>query len=860
MSKNIQNGETIKTNIFLIHFNTDTDSNVQKRFQYSHDIFNSIKNHFKCSIIKVTNDSIVSISDTPNEIFKIIKSFKQRLQAQKNKYVSTRICIHYGNITKIDNLYFGESINALYNIIDQIDNDEIYTTKDFYNITHDNQSITYSDHIKIDENITIYKLDLNENINLDDINDSPVICLHIVPQISDLEFINFWKNLNNFNFYDDIENKIKNKIFLDDYILIHPKEIVSTLEIIKNIADYLLNKHSNEIDYFPLQILIDTNRNIPKTVPMKKKECINEMVPGYIYISEDIYPNLNNTDNLDFIKTTIGPKNNIFYRTTLLPKWEKFSYLPLYSVYSSKLKKNDVKCFYCGSLNHRNSQCPSKRLIDNTDSISKLGYLSFEKINGLFLKMLQIENISSDIDFDKMDSYLRIAYESFFEITKVYQIRFLKLIWEIKTKNWFAIKKNTDIYPSGLLWLAVDSIRTSNHQKALKFLEESESKNYNKFKLYCIYGFYYIEKEDYSKAIDYFKKALLESKEIIYEIYIKLLISRIYYIQGRIDESLKYIREVLQKDETCIDAIYASILLYLHKTSDMNTFKKYLSIFDRNKEFFIYACIDPNISRNRDIILEKLNGIYKSAKFEAENISYSAKDEVNELLQSVNSEFIQDIMTSLNKADNALQNESYYGYLDASYYYEDTINRCKNFLSDSRNKLENKLNNLLDKLKNNLKFINKLKYKSLIKNENIQILETIQKLNNFKKNINTLNIKDINNIKTYCKEIEEQIPDIEQKSLESFYSEKLILSFFTFIKFSTIIIGYLTISLLIVIPIITSNFNFNAFVEDILNDLLYYRWNIIFWGSISSMVVALIFTLKKFFGDIKQSQIFLQKN
>jgi len=132
MSKNIRSGETIKTNIFLVHFDTDTDSNVQKRFQHGHDIFNSIKNHFKCSIIKTTNDSIVSISDTPNEIFKIIKSFKQRLQAQKDKYVSTRICIHYENITKIDNLYFNEFINALYNIVDQINNDEIYVTKDFY--------------------------------------------------------------------------------------------------------------------------------------------------------------------------------------------------------------------------------------------------------------------------------------------------------------------------------------------------------------------------------------------------------------------------------------------------------------------------------------------------------------------------------------------------------------------------------------------------------------------------------------------------------------------------------------------------------------------------------------------------------
>ena len=137
-------------------------------------------------------------------------------------------------------------------------------------------------------------------------------------------------------------------------------------------------------------------------------------------------------------------------------------------------------CFYCGSGRHRTTNCPSKDLPYATTGLERLGYLSMGEINRLFSDYLNRSGEDLPVipePSSKGDQDLAfLAPWSFYELKRVFQLRFLDVVWNASPKvDWHkARERRGEGFPEGgMLWFARDCIRTSRLEEADDLFETS---------------------------------------------------------------------------------------------------------------------------------------------------------------------------------------------------------------------------------------------------------------------------------------------------------------------------------------------------------------------------------------------------
>jgi hypothetical protein len=199
--------------------------------------------------------------------------------------------------------------------------------------------------------------------------------------------------------------------------------------------------------------------------------------------------------------------------------------------YQQALVNGDfTPCFYCGSQSHDTKSCPSKMISELTGYIGKLGYMPLENINSLFLKYLHTNPATlNNIETINKNDPIFTAYNAFYELKSVFQLRLLRTIWNTKDDNWNKIKLNQEESErGGLLWIGFDCLRVSNFNQVESILEGEIKKKNNDYKLYCIAGLMYIENNQLKDAAIILKKALELAERIPEKIFIHFLQYRIY--------------------------------------------------------------------------------------------------------------------------------------------------------------------------------------------------------------------------------------------------------------------------------------------------------------------------------------------
>ncbi|HOJ42494.1 MAG TPA: hypothetical protein PK800_00075 [Syntrophorhabdaceae bacterium] len=152
-----------------------------------------------------------------------------------------------------------------------------------------------------------------------------------------------------------------------------------------------------------------------------------------------------------------------------------------------------------------------------------------------------------------------IAYTAFFEPTRVFQLRFLRTIWNCSDIDWERAKNRNSANEGGLIWLAQDSLRISDYGNAEACLKKAIEDTPDNFRIYCIYGLLFIEKGDMKSAEVYLKKAVKYVKNKIHRDFLNLLLARLYYMENRLNDAWKVINDIIFQDPFCLDAQYLGI-------------------------------------------------------------------------------------------------------------------------------------------------------------------------------------------------------------------------------------------------------------------------------------------------------------
>jgi len=281
-------------------------------------------------------------------------------------------------------------------------------------------------------------------------------------------------------------------------------------------------------------------------------------------------------------------------------------------------------CFYCGSRKHRTTNCPSKHLPYATDGLVKLGDLSINEINRLFSQYLNLtgEDLSVLPEPSSKDdeSLAFLAPWSFYELKRVFQLRFLDVVWNAPAKaEWHkARQRRTEGSPEGgMLWLARDCIRTSRLEEAENLLRRYGRRNSYDYRAPCGLAFVKIEKENYITAADFLTDALGMRVGNMQRAYLLILLSRVseFITSSSGEEKL---REALAIESFCPEAMFELIIRYFKGRREADAANRLVRLIRTYKEYYPAALISPDLARFHETISAELEKVLVETRGEAD--------------------------------------------------------------------------------------------------------------------------------------------------------------------------------------------------------------------------------------------------
>ena len=266
-------------------------------------------------------------------------------------------------------------------------------------------------------------------------------------------------------------------------------------------------------------------------------------------------------------------------------------------------------CFYCGSRKHRTTACPSKHLPYATSGLSRLGYLSMAEINRLFSDYLNRSGEDLPVipePVSKEDQSLAyLAPWAFYELKRVFQLRFLDVVWNASPKaDWHkARERRGEGFPEGgMLWLARDCIRTSRIEEAADLLTQYGRRNSGDYRANCGLAFVKIERENYVTAADFLSEALNQPIGALQRTYLLLLLSRVYEFIPDLSGADEKLKDALDVEPFCPEATFELIIRYLRGRREADALSRLVRLIRVYKEYYPAALISPELVKFHETI------------------------------------------------------------------------------------------------------------------------------------------------------------------------------------------------------------------------------------------------------------------
>ncbi len=302
---------------------------------------------------------------------------------------------------------------------------------------------------------------------------------------------------------------------------------------------------------------------------------------------------------------------------------------------SALVQGSYAPCFYCGSRKHRTTACPSKHLPYATNGLERLGHLSMDEINRLFSDYLKHSGddlpVLPEPASNEDQSLTYLAPWSFYELKRVFQLRFLDVVWNASSKaDWHkARERRGEGFPEGgMLSYARDCIRTSRLEEAEDLLRRYGRMNGSDYRTSCGLAFVRIENESYIAAADLLYEILEQSIGNLQRTYVLLLLSRVYEFIPNLSRADERLKDALGVEPYCPEAMFEQIIRNFQGGREADATKRLAKLIHIYKEYYSAARIAPELARFREMIAPALQKLVAETKREAEKAIGEADREV----------------------------------------------------------------------------------------------------------------------------------------------------------------------------------------------------------------------------------------
>jgi class 3 adenylate cyclase len=704
-------------------FKKNGDIEGRKMLRIHQDLASPAVNEFGGKVVKMLGDSVMAYFLNPEDALKSAIKIQQKFQAYNAETkgkgeIHIRLCVHYGDGILDEGDIFGDVVNMAAKFLPLASGDEILISRELHSTIKNIPLVRFDSFEVPKSNIAIRDLKLFKVIWDSRITLDPTMktIVHVRPifNLGSRRFDNLWNKLiaekGRFWSVATIE---KEQINSDRSISLIVKKTAVAYEIAKHISGYLHTNMGEEANLcLPLQIIIDRGAYIiaGRISLNNLKVNLSQLEPGAIFTTEAAFQTMikEGIQNIN-LNSGKGANGSFFVLSQDKDSQEGAS---LFRYQQALVNGDYTPCFYCGSQSHDTKNCPSKMITELTGYIEKLGYMTVHSINSLFLNYLQTNpDTLNNIELINKNDPIFMAHNAFYELKSVFQLRLFRTIWNIKDDNWNKIKVNQEeAERGGLLWIGFDCLRVANHSQVESIIESEIKKKNDDYKLYCLAGLMYIENNQLKSAAIILKKALEFAGRTPEKIYIHFLLYRVYNLLRESNKAKESLRRILKLSPHCTEATYFEILSKFHSGNTNSAIDQLIKLIRKNRDYYIYALIDPELSIFQKEISSHLDILLKEVKEKAEKLIPVANEELTGLEKIIGKEAeeIIEAHSNIAKINQLVKTNSFFGYLDAIHYGEDILylgNRIVKSRENKLSKIEEDIDQLMQRCKNLLEIL-----------------------------------------------------------------------------------------------------------------------------------------------------------
>jgi class 3 adenylate cyclase/tetratricopeptide (TPR) repeat protein len=847
------------TNYFKVH----GDQAGRAMLQEHYEIAVPVINEYGGKLVKALGDSVMASFTNPVEAFKAAIRMQQQFLTygrENSKQMQVRIGLHYGNVIVEEKDIYGDVVNVASKLTNIAEGRHIYISQEVYDLVKSMplvhfESINTWDRGKVPNGLTVYKVLWDKQVELNPAIDA---MLYIKPlwKLCEENFNKTWDSLLQAKSALSKGKSKKEEVLPDKSLLIITKECASAFTIAGNALRFLKESLSGKgvAAFLPVQLVIDVGQ-------LFSENRINaadldydwdNMNPGSAYISSEAYEMMKKYINIPVLSTPRKLKERVFYKT-FPDETRETGEATLFQHRERMVLGKFPPCYYCGDKKHLPVDCPSKALPEVTRALERLGYHTIDDINELFLKYLLSEGIFFDMPLygneDGSGKSLVTAHNAFFELNRVFQLRFFRAIWDAGEEEWNRIRELKSQSDGGLAWLAQDSLRISDLGRAESILKTALEGNPNNYRIYSILGYLNLEKNDPSQAEHFFGKALVHARTNIQRTSVLLLLHRLHHLNGDQDNARKRLRDILHLNPSCVDALYQEIVLMFHEGKEKPALQRLTKLIQENRTYFIYALIDPDLAPYSNIIDDQLSTLLKTAKEHAESVLHEAEDELNRSKELLNVSAVSETQTLLLKIRNLVGTGSYFGYLDAAYYGGSLIATCRTRVKDRVRRLSERFSQLVDRIEKDMRFVKSYRFPRLIDAHALQLEKAWRSVNQAQAMVTSSPGEQAEVLESSCETLNAEVTRIEFSLKKLEIIQEILLNFFQFLKRSAIFISIVVILGLFAVPPVVNNLNLPGPEGSATSNVWYYQRTFLVIGIFASLCLSLFLTIKNILYD-----------
>jgi class 3 adenylate cyclase/tetratricopeptide (TPR) repeat protein len=808
-------------------------------------------------LVKTLGDSVMAYFIDPREAIKAAIRIQQGFQSYNEarsteKQIHIRMGVHLGEAIVEEKDIFGDVVNMAAKLVQVADIDQILISQELYDAVKDLshglfQLVDVSDKTKIPKGLSIYQI-LWQTAMAFALTTNTILYLRPLLNPDKAAFQELWESV--------LASKgslwggkvDKERILSNQSVVLIIKDAALCISIANDVLTFLQKKLGNEYETLPppIQIIIDSGFYLSdETLTIDALEVDwHDIAPGRIYISHAAYRLIEADSSFSTIPPFNPEQPRKFY-SVILDSEHHTNESRLFPYQNALIRGDHPPCFYCGDRRHLPVHCPSKQLMELTDAVRRLGYLSLDNISRLFYHYLSGVGVEhqtgSEASYKKSSSNL-LAYRGFYELKAVFQVRLFRILWNSTVENWEEIQDmSIQEDRGGAVWLAQDCMRVADLAKAEGLLRTCIKEDPKDYKGYCAMGFLSVEKGDFHEARIHFETALRHAKTSPQRTFLLFLLFRLHYLFNDLGEAEKKVRQILRISPQCQEAIYQDAVLRFRNGSEEEALMRLTRLMEGNGEYYVKALIDPELAPFSESINPILERLFAQSKNEAHEITSRAREGLEQIKGEIgeNSEEMERAASVFSKIDELLETDSYMGYRDVIHHARVAVSIVNECLEGRRKKVQQLLYESTHRCREYLKISANYPYRYLVNPLHTQLSDIDIRIEKARSMLRTSNAPEV--LRTAFSTAEIIAADLDEigPRLRRLVMMKKVGRFFSgFFKKSLIFQLLNFLISMIVFPVIVHYLNLFAPEPGLLRDIWPYQKFLLVMGGIFGLFLA----------------------